>query len=107
MKCDRCDNPAAYTRKYSGEKLCSQCFSRSIVRKTAKTISSILARQKATQAINAEQKKYFASIRGATNATEALKIRKAAMDNGLMCYPGGDNEAGGSSCHILFLFFII
>lgn len=44
-----------------------------------KTISSILARQKATQAINAEQKKYFASIRGATNATEALKIRKAAM----------------------------
>ena len=39
MKCDRCENQAVYTRKYSGEKLCSQCFSNSIVRKTAKTIS--------------------------------------------------------------------
>ncbi|PIN84416.1 MAG: ATPase, partial [Nitrosopumilales archaeon CG11_big_fil_rev_8_21_14_0_20_33_24] len=39
MKCDRCENQAAYTRKYSGEKLCSKCFSSSIVRKTAKTIS--------------------------------------------------------------------
>ncbi len=39
MKCDRCDNLAAYTRKYSGESLCSQCFSKSIIRKTAKTIS--------------------------------------------------------------------
>ena len=39
MKCNRCENQAAYTRKYSGEKLCSSCFSKSIVRKTAKTIS--------------------------------------------------------------------
>ena len=39
MKCDRCENQAAYTRKYSGEKLCSKCFSNSILRKTAKTIS--------------------------------------------------------------------
>ena len=39
MKCDRCENQAAYTRKYSGEKLCSECFSNSILRKTAKTIS--------------------------------------------------------------------
>ena len=39
MDCDRCENQAAYTRKYSGEKLCSKCFSNSIVRKTAKTIS--------------------------------------------------------------------
>ena len=39
MKCDRCENQAVYTRKYSGQKLCSQCFSNSIVRKTAKTIS--------------------------------------------------------------------
>jgi uncharacterized protein (TIGR00269 family) len=39
MKCDRCENQIAYTRKYSGEKLCSQCFSNSILRKTAKTIS--------------------------------------------------------------------
>ena len=39
MNCDRCENKAAYSRKYSGENLCSQCFSNSIVRKTAKTIS--------------------------------------------------------------------
>ena len=39
MTCDRCENQIAYTRKYSGEKLCSQCFSNSILRKTAKTIS--------------------------------------------------------------------
>ena len=39
MICDICQNPAVYTRKYSGQKLCSSCFSNSIVRKTAKTIS--------------------------------------------------------------------
>ena len=39
MKCDYCENSAVYTRKYSGQKLCSKCFSNSIVRKTAKTIS--------------------------------------------------------------------
>lgn len=39
MQCDRCENQAVYTRKYSGVKLCSACFSNSIVRKTAKTIS--------------------------------------------------------------------
>ena len=39
MDCDRCEDKAVYTRKYSGEKLCSKCFSNSIMRKTAKTIS--------------------------------------------------------------------
>lgn len=39
MKCDKCHNTAVYSRKYSGENLCSECFSNSIVRKTAKTIS--------------------------------------------------------------------
>ncbi len=39
MKCDRCENLAAYTRKYSGEHLCTVCFSDSILRKTARTIS--------------------------------------------------------------------
>lgn len=39
MKCKRCRNDAAYTRRYSGESLCSSCFSDSIIRKTAKTIS--------------------------------------------------------------------
>lgn len=39
MKCDRCENAAVYSRKYSGENLCSECFSNSILRKAAKTIS--------------------------------------------------------------------
>ncbi len=39
MKCDNCENTVAYSRKYSGENLCSSCFSRSIVEKTSKTIS--------------------------------------------------------------------
>ena len=39
MKCDKCQNTAAYSRKYSGENLCTDCFSDSILRKTAKTIS--------------------------------------------------------------------
>ena len=39
MKCDKCKKIAVYSRKYSGENLCSECFSESILRKTAKTIS--------------------------------------------------------------------
>ena len=39
MQCDKCENTAVYTRKYSGESLCSECFSNSILRKAAKTIS--------------------------------------------------------------------
>lgn len=39
MKCDRCDNTAVYSRKYSGENLCASCFSNSILQKTARTIS--------------------------------------------------------------------
>ena len=39
MKCDKCENNSVYVRKYSGESLCSECFSNSILRKTAKTIS--------------------------------------------------------------------
>ena len=39
MRCQKCENTAVYTRKYSGESLCSECFSNSILRKAAKTIS--------------------------------------------------------------------
>ena len=39
MKCNKCQNTAVYTRKYSDETLCSECFSNSILRKAAKTIS--------------------------------------------------------------------
>ena len=39
MQCSKCQNTVVYTRKYSGESLCSECFSNSILRKAAKTIS--------------------------------------------------------------------
>ena len=39
MKCHRCENAVVYSRKYSGENLCSNCFSESIIQKTVKTIS--------------------------------------------------------------------
>ena len=39
MNCDRCQNQATYSRKYSGENLCSKCFSNSILQKIARTIS--------------------------------------------------------------------
>ena len=39
MNCNRCGNIAVFSRKYSGESLCSLCFSNSIVQKTARTIS--------------------------------------------------------------------
>ena len=39
MQCNKCQNTAVYTRKYSKESLCSDCFSNSILRKAAKTIS--------------------------------------------------------------------
>ena len=39
MQCQKCNNVAVYTRKYSSESLCSGCFSNSILRKVAKTIS--------------------------------------------------------------------
>jgi len=38
-ECARCGNSAYYTRRYSGETLCAQCFKDSIVAKTRRTIS--------------------------------------------------------------------
>ena len=39
LRCSRCGDAAAYIRRYSGESLCSGCFSTSIIQKTARTIS--------------------------------------------------------------------
>jgi len=39
MNCNRCGNIAVFSRKYSGESLCSFCFSNSIVQKTSRIIS--------------------------------------------------------------------
>src|SRR6267143_1957543 len=37
--CSRCGGAVFYTRKYSGESLCAQCFRESIVEKTRRTMS--------------------------------------------------------------------
>ena len=37
--CLKCQEKAVYHRKYSGEKLCSNCFNNSLIEKTRKTIS--------------------------------------------------------------------
>ena len=37
--CDRCKGKSTYHREYSGESLCSKCFSKSLKEKVAKTIS--------------------------------------------------------------------
>jgi len=39
MKCDWCKNTAVFSKKYSGENLCSKCFTNSLIRKAAKTVS--------------------------------------------------------------------
>ena len=39
MQCDKCPQPAAYTRQYSGQALCVSCFKTSIAKKVAKTMS--------------------------------------------------------------------
>ena len=37
--CLKCQEKAVYHRKYSGEKLCPNCFNNSLIEKTRKTIS--------------------------------------------------------------------
>ena len=37
--CSKCPETPVYFRKYSGEKLCSKCFSKSIIDKTRKTVA--------------------------------------------------------------------
>lgn len=39
VQCDKCENTAVYARRYSGEGLCKDCFTDSIMAKTARTIS--------------------------------------------------------------------
>lgn len=39
MKCDKCNGNVVFVRKYSGESLCSECFSDSIIIKTKRTIT--------------------------------------------------------------------
>lgn len=94
MKCDRCENQAAYTRKYSGEKLCSECFSNSILRKTAKTISKYnMIKHGELVAVAVSGGKDSLALLNIINqmaATHNFRIKAITIDEGI---PGYRNEA--------------
>ena len=94
MKCDRCESQAVYTRKYSGEKLCSQCFSNSIVRKTAKTISKYNMIQNnelvAVAVSGGKDSLALLKIIHEMSSTHNFRIKAITIDEGI---PGYRNEA--------------
>ncbi len=94
MKCDRCESQAVYTRKYSGEKLCSKCFSTSILRKTAKTISKYnMIKNNELVAVAVSGGKDSLALLNIINqmaATHNFRIKAITIDEGI---PGYRNEA--------------
>ncbi len=94
MKCDKCENPAAYTRKYSGQNLCSGCFSNSIVRKTAKTISKHNMIQNdelvAVAVSGGKDSLALLKIMREMALTHNFRIKAITIDEGI---PGYRNEA--------------
>ena len=94
MDCDRCQNQAVYTRKYSGEKLCSECFSSSILRKTAKTISKYKMIQNnelvAVAVSGGKDSLALLKIINEMSVTHNFRIKAITIDEGI---PGYRNEA--------------
>lgn len=94
MKCDRCENQIAYTRKYSGEKLCSKCFSNSILRKTAKTISKykmILNDELVAVAVSGGKDSLaLLNIMSKMSTNHNFRIKAISIDEGI---PGYRDEA--------------
>ena len=94
MDCDRCKNQAVYTRKYSGEKLCSPCFSKSILRKTAKTISKYKMIQNnelvAVAVSGGKDSLALLKIINDMSATHNFRVKAITIDEGI---PGYRNEA--------------
>ncbi len=94
MKCDRCENQIVYTRKYSGEKLCSKCFSNSILRKTAKTISKYKMIQNdeliAVAVSGGKDSLALLNIMNKMAANHNFRIKAITIDEGI---PGYRNEA--------------
>ena len=90
MKCDRCQNQAVYIRKYSGEKLCSHCFSNSILRKTAKTISKykMIKNNELVAVAVSGGKDSLALLKIMQNmsSTHNFKIKVITIDEGIQGY---------------------
>ena len=94
MKCDRCDNKAVYSRKYSGENFCSDCFSNAILRKTAKTISKYkMIKNNELVCVGVSGGKDSLALLHILNQmskTHNFRIRAVTIDEGI---PGYRNEA--------------
>ncbi len=96
MTCDRCENIVAYTRRYSGEKLCLQCFSKSIARKTAKTISryNMIKRNELVAVAVSGGKDSLALLKVIDEmaSVHSFRIKAVTIDEGI---PGYRDEALG------------
>ncbi len=96
MKCDRCEGPAAYARRYSGERLCGGCFSSSIVRKAAKTISrhSMIGNGELVAVAVSGGKDSLAllDVMGQMAGAHNFRIKAITIDEGI---PGYRDEALG------------
>ena len=96
MKCDRCENQVVYSRKYSGEKLCSECFSNSILRKAAKTISKYKMIQNnelvAVAVSGGKDSLALLDIMNKMSINHNFRIKAITIDEGI---PGYRNEALG------------
>jgi len=94
MNCDRCENKSVYSRKYSGENLCSECFSNSILRKTTKTISKHNMIQNndlvAVAVSGGKDSLALLNILHGLSQNHNFKIKAITIDEGI---PGYRNEA--------------
>lgn len=94
--CDACENEAAYVRKYSGQALCPGCFSASIERKAAKTISRYnMIRHGDTVAVGVSGgKDSLALLRvlHGMSASRGFHVTAVTIDEGI---PGYRDEALG------------
>lgn len=96
MKCDKCGMPAAYSRKYSGQSHCSRCFSESITRKTARTISKYGMVQNddlvAVAVSGGKDSLALLQIMHEMESTHNFRIHAVTVDEGI---PGYRDEALG------------
>lgn len=97
MICDKCaKRQAVYTRKYSGEQMCSECFSNAITRKAAKTISKHTMISNgdlvAVAVSGGKDSLALLKIMHAMASTHNFTIRAITIDEGI---PGYRSEALG------------
>ena len=90
MKCDKCEMPAVYSRRYSGEHHCSRCFSVSIARKAARTISKYAMIQNndlvAVAVSGGKDSLALLQIMHEMESTHNFRIHAITIDEGISVY---------------------